>query len=728
MNAPRMRWKMTVSTGRAASALTAVLALSCMSMTAMACIEPARIDINDQATYFAVPDVVGEQEASAVLCLQRYESVPRRGGDELSASRKGTVLRTDPVAGTGRGGRYTIPVTVTYWVASGENSIPDVGGQPLTSAHRLIRTAGFRLGNVQQSPEPGPPDLIIGQDPQGGTVATLGSVVAVTVSSEYPRVPDVIGVEEAIALEQIASSGLSSVRQGQLDSPQRGGIVLLTTPVAGTQVTPDSTVSYVVASGQNEVPDVRGHRLEAAGPLLEAAGFVAGGENERVDLGEPGLILEQIPAPGTLALLGTAVSVWISTELRVPDVVGMPQEDAAAQLGALGLTAAMAGEDPSPEPQGRVTSTDPIAGTKVTDKSTVHYRITSGFNRVPDLLGRTPAGAEPLLIAAGFQLGDIGTRPDAGPKGIIIGQDPAGGGDSSASIGQKVNVTVSSKSVVPNVVDRPRDEAERLLHAAGFSARQFGSDPSPRPNGTVLRTQPRAGAEADPGATVAYWAASGENHVPSLIGHSQPRAQARADGAGFKLGIVSYRHDPEASGQVLQQQPRDDALARLGAAIDVTLGSNTPPVPDVVGKSEAQAEEELRQLGMTLLPPRPRYGFTGGGRVLDQVPAAGSVLASGEQVQVRVTIAKSILPAVASTSALALLLASAWWTQLRPWPWHWPPAVGMRVRLETETDSPPPSGLIRGRAPDVRLKTRLEPGDSTLDGPLPIIGTETRDD
>lgn len=708
----------------------AAVVMLCVSVPALACTEH-RQDIGDIATIILVPGVVGDPEATAIACLKRYGYSPQRAGDVASKLPKGVVVRTNPAEATTpidlRVENFQ-SVPVTYWVSSGQREVPNVVGDSVIVARIKLALKSFALGEITRRPSEGTAGRILEQSPEAGTTVPAEQSVDVVVSAEYPRVPDVIGQDERQATGNLADAGFEANNRGTVPSDKSAGFIVRTDPIASTPTRPGSTVNYWVTSGQNTVPDLRRLTREQAAERLASAGFVVGQAQERVDLGDPGVVVDQRPAAGEIAAVGTGVSVWISETLLVPDVVGKTEEQANAELVARNLSGVRDGEDASPRPRGEVLVTEPVAGTKVMDSATVHYRITSGSNTVPNVVGMTTEEAASKLDAEAFEPGQTTMRPAAGPPGIILEQRPAGG--ELLAVGQKVDVTVSSDlPTVPEIVGEARNTAEDMLQRDTFVPRLAGDEPSPKPRGIVLRADPPAGTKRDVGATVDYWIASGENLVPDLLGkfHQDARRDARQN--GFKLDDPTYRYARESSNQVVEQTPAAGELLELDSSIAVVLGSNIPPVPNVVRMTPDEAMLALDAAGMTVAPLRKRYGTTGNGRVAEQQPAAGTVMPSDQPGQVTLTIASPLVPIMAGSTALLGLLAGAWWTQMRPWPWHWPPALRMRASLEAPGATWPKLGpLDHDPTRDVRMRVALIPGDTTFPEPLLIIRTEVRHD
>ena len=130
----------------------------------------------------AVPslaDMGSVEEAQAALTAAGL-SLGKVEQEDADAA-PGTVLRSDPVAGT-----LVDPGTsVSIWISSGNLTVPNVVGLPATQAQAELANTGFNVGEpnvvIDNSVAEG---TVLAQDPVGGTQASLGSTVTLTVSTQ----------------------------------------------------------------------------------------------------------------------------------------------------------------------------------------------------------------------------------------------------------------------------------------------------------------------------------------------------------------------------------------------------------------------------------------------------------------------------------------------------------------------------------------------------------------
>lgn len=122
------------------------------------------------------------------------------------------------------------------------------------------------------------------------------------------------------------------------------GIVISTDVAVGTMLEPGSLVTLTVSSGTEgkELPDVAGNSFENAQRILTEAGFVVNKTESYSSTVEKGNVIYQNPAGGTKVPAGSAVIINVSlgqedTKVRVPNLIGLPEDEAVAKLIESGL-------------------------------------------------------------------------------------------------------------------------------------------------------------------------------------------------------------------------------------------------------------------------------------------------------------------------------------------------------------------------------------------------------
>ncbi|HWL90425.1 MAG TPA: penicillin-binding transpeptidase domain-containing protein, partial [Actinomycetota bacterium] len=126
---------------------------------------------------------------------------------------------------------------------------------------------------------------------------------------------------------------------------------------------------------EGPVPSVIGMRRKEAVATLDDAGFrVTVGTGD--SFSPKGQVFSQSPGGGTVTVLGTVVSIQVSTgvppKVTVPRLVGREASEAKARLNSVGLAVATVKvETGNPNKVGDVIAQDPVSGTVVVEGSTV---------------------------------------------------------------------------------------------------------------------------------------------------------------------------------------------------------------------------------------------------------------------------------------------------------------------------------------------------------------------
>jgi serine/threonine-protein kinase len=132
---------------------------------------------------------------------------------------------------------------------------------------------------------------------------------------------------------------------------------------------------------------------------------------------------------------------------KVPNVTGLPFDDASKRLAAVGFKAER-GEARfhASSPKETVLEQDPRAGTPDVEGATVTLVVSAGQQMVavPGIIGLAQGDAQSMLEGAGFELGQVTEKPSAAPKGQVIASQPAPG--TKAGIPSAVAITISSGS------------------------------------------------------------------------------------------------------------------------------------------------------------------------------------------------------------------------------------------------------------------------------------------
>jgi len=156
---------------------------------------------------------------------------------------------------------------------------------------------------------------------------------------------------------------------------------------------PGATQSILVAgsglSPEVNVPNLVGQTESGASSLLTAmgVGLNLGAVTSQASTMPIGQVVNQVPAAGTLVLVGSSVSIVLSSGVAVPSVVGQAEATAEGLITGAGLTVGTETNQFSDTvPSGSVISESPDAGIAVNGGTAVSLVVSSGVPPQADQL------------------------------------------------------------------------------------------------------------------------------------------------------------------------------------------------------------------------------------------------------------------------------------------------------------------------------------------------------
>jgi serine/threonine-protein kinase len=206
-------------------------------------------------------------------------------------------------------------VSLTVSKGPGAAKVPSTAGEPLAKASAELEEAGFRVQVDRVNSAEVAEGLVVHSNPSGGSSATRGTTVLLSVSSgpKLAKVPVLVGFQAAMAEQQIRAAGFRpSVSEVPDSAPE--GQVIRQTPSAGSQIEPGSAVSIVVSEGEETatVPNVIGKlRPDAVSALREAGLDPKVSEQETNVPSKVGKVTDQFPPPGSEVAPGAAVTIVV---------------------------------------------------------------------------------------------------------------------------------------------------------------------------------------------------------------------------------------------------------------------------------------------------------------------------------------------------------------------------------------------------------------------------------
>jgi serine/threonine-protein kinase len=216
------------------------------------------------------------------------------------------------------------------------------------------------------------------------------------------------------------------------------------------------------------------------------------------------------------ALIGTffvfaAIAMRVAVralEIRVPELVGRPVEQARTQATDLGLVVRVdeARRPDAKVPAGHVLGQDPAAGSMARRQRSLRLWVSSGPRVVvaPNLIGESERAAQIRLTqdgVTGAVVSEIRDR-DYAPD-VVIAQDPPAN-VTTTEVRLLVNRGEDRASyVMPDLIGVSAARAADLLRAKGFRVSIGSQQSAPGiPPGIVIRQIPAGGYQVHPGDAI----------------------------------------------------------------------------------------------------------------------------------------------------------------------------------------------------------------------------------
>lgn len=195
---------------------------------------------------------------------------------------------------------------------------------------------------------------------------------------------------------------------------------------------------------------------------------------------------------------------------------------------------------------------------------------------------------------------------------------------------------------VPDVKNMTVVEAQRLLEEKEFKVdleEKYG-DPGKYKPGTVMEQSPKAGEKRKQGSLIILTICKGAElkGVPDVVGMSESKGENTLLEAGFKVGKITKKHvEGQRIGVVLSQSPKALDKAPKGSAIDLVINEGDKEVPNLIGKSIADAKRLLEQAGLKLGEVKEVNDHSAVKNVvLASNPNAGTKIGEGDAVSISV--------------------------------------------------------------------------------------------
>ena len=196
--------------------------------------------------------------------------------------------------------------------------LPNVVGKTFENASAILQKAGFPAQQGEtRFHKTIPANVVLQEDPPAGSRQKRGTAVVLALSGgqRSAEVPVTTNMSQQQARISIENTGLilGTVTEQLADQPR--GLVIASSPPAGTKVQLPGSVDIVMSKGPAvvQVPDLYGRTVGEARSMIEQLGLrVAGISRDTSSLQPENSVIRQLPSAGQTVSAGGPVSLTVS--------------------------------------------------------------------------------------------------------------------------------------------------------------------------------------------------------------------------------------------------------------------------------------------------------------------------------------------------------------------------------------------------------------------------------
>ena len=207
-----------------------------------------------------------------------------------------------------------------------------------------------------------------------------------------------------------------------------------------------------------------------------------------------------------------------------------------------------------------------------------------------------------------------------------------------------LNLTNPPEIAMPNVVGLSKEEAQKEIENVKLKfeieKEEYNKDV---PEGFIISQDPtymEKFNKVKQGSTVKVVVSKGEEKttVPKVVGMEKDKAVKALEDAKLKVEIVEESSKKVQEGYVISQETSPDTEAFAGDTIKihVSTGVEKATVPDVIGKSQADAKKTLEAQGFVVSVTTSEDSSKENGIVLKQSLDSGKTVEKGSTVTITV--------------------------------------------------------------------------------------------
>ena len=336
-------------------------------------------------------------------------------------------------------------------LAASDAAVPDLTLMTEEEAVTKLRSLNIPFEIQYERSSAGQPGDVISQSVLGGEKLSNGETLVLTVCSDVEGavIPYLSGREASVAMEELEEQGFAYRVEYEETADVPEGTVIRQEPDAGTASEGVSEiVIYVSGTGDTvAVPALENMTEEQAVAALEAAGLVPDVIYEDDPAVAYGNVIRQGLSAGTQVQKDSSIMVYVSSlneTVEVPALIYKTEEEARAELEALGLVAKTEYEDDARVNNRCVFKQSVRSGSQVNKGSEVIIYVSthSAKVEVPSLLYLTEFEARQKLKGLGLAASVTYADDNRVEYGCVFSQSVRSG--TQVEAGTTVEISVSN--------------------------------------------------------------------------------------------------------------------------------------------------------------------------------------------------------------------------------------------------------------------------------------------
>lgn len=275
------------------------------------------------------------------------------------------------------------------------------------------------------------------------------------------------------------------------------------------------------------------------------------------------------------------IGIWYGligpgSKVVVPSLAGLTVKEATSTLKDLGLNLDVATEEFSEDiPDGKIITSDPAGGGRVSPNGTVGVTISKGKERyaVPTLQGLKQDIAEQQLKENKLVLGEVKEEYSTEfPKGFTMRSEPAAGERVKRDSQVTIFISLGIEQIaLSDYKGKSGEQALNELTDKGFDVKTKYVYSEDLPIGAVISQTPNAG-DADKGSTITLLVSKGSEYVfvPNIFSVNETKAVAALKDLDLKVNAKKVGN--KKTKVVTNISPKVGTKVKRGSTVTITVG------------------------------------------------------------------------------------------------------------------------------------------------------------